>query len=83
MSARLDVRLGDERKQRLDEIAEAQGVPVSEVVRGLIDEAWEAVMGERRKDAARRLIAMEVEDVPDPDILSRQLSERYEHCDLP
>ncbi len=78
MSARLEVRLGDERKQRLEEIAEARGVPVSEVVRGLIDDAWEAVMLERRKAAYERLISLNGEDVPDPETLSRQLEKTYE-----
>ena len=49
--ARLDVRLDDEQRRRLDEIVEDSGRPISEVVRGLIDEAYEAVMRERRREA--------------------------------
>ena len=78
MSARLEVRLDDERRERLDELAETAGVPMSEVVRRLIDDAWEAVMLERRLAAVARLSALEIEDVPDPDILSRQLTRTYE-----
>jgi Arc/MetJ-type ribon-helix-helix transcriptional regulator len=78
MTARLEVRLDDERRQRLDMLVETAGAPTSEVVRRLIDEAWEAMMLERRKAAVERLIALEVEDVPDPDILSRQLEKTYD-----
>ena len=45
--ARLDVRLDAERRKRLEELVEEQGVPISEVVRCLIDDAYEDVMGER------------------------------------
>lgn len=83
MASRLEVRLDDERKQRLQELGEAEGVPISEVVRRLIDDAWEEVMRARRIAAVERLIALNVEDVPDPDTLSRELGERYEPGDLP
>ena len=71
--ARLDVRLADEQRRRLDEIVEERGLPISEVVRGLIDDAYEGVMRERRRAAARRLVALEVEEPPDPAQLSREL----------
>ena len=76
--ARLDVRLDDEQRRRLDEIVEEQGVPISEVVRGLIDNAYEDVMRERRREAARRLVELEVEDPPDPAQLSRELEAAHE-----
>ena len=78
MSARLEVRLDDERRERLDELAETAGVPMSEVVRRLIDDAWEAVMLERRMAAVERLSALRGEKVPDPEILSSQLTRTYE-----
>ena len=81
MPARLEVRLDDERKERLDMLVETAGSPTSDVVRRLIDDAWEAMMLERRKAAVERLIALNGEDVPDPDILSRQLANRYEPLD--
>lgn len=80
MSARLEVRLDDERKERLDMLAETAGSPTSEVVRRLIDDAWEAMMLERRKAAVERLIALNGEDVPDPETLSRQLEEAHQPC---
>ena len=81
MSARLEVRLDDERKERLDMLVETAGSPTSEVVRRLIDDAWEAMMLERRMAAVERLTSLNVEDVPDPDILSRQLANKYEPLD--
>ena len=78
MTARLEVRLDDERKQRLEKLGEAQGVPVSEVVRSLIDAAWEEVMRARRRAAVERMARLEVEDPPDPETLSRELEEAYE-----
>ncbi|MCY3647819.1 MAG: ribbon-helix-helix protein, CopG family [Chloroflexi bacterium] len=78
MPARLEVRLDDERKQRLEELGEAEGVPISEVVRRLIDDAWEEVMRARRLAAVERMAQLEVEDPPDPETLSRELEETYE-----
>ncbi len=40
-SVRLDVRLDGERRRKLQEIAAARGAPVSQVVRALIDQAYE------------------------------------------
>lgn len=76
--ARLDVRLDDERRRRLDEIVTESGLPISEVIRGLIDDAYETVMRERRREAARRLMKLEVEDPPDPAQLSRELEAAHE-----
>ncbi len=78
MAARLEVRLDDERQERLEELRNAEGLSTSEVVRRLIDDAWEEVMRTRRIAAVERLIALNGEDVPDPDTLSRELGERYE-----
>ena len=76
--ARLDVRLDDEQRRRLDEIVEERGRPISKVVRGLIDDAYEAVMRERRLEAVQRLVALEVEEPPDPAQLSRELEAAHE-----
>ena len=76
--ARLDVRLDTERQRRLDEIVEERGAPISEVVRGLIDDAYEGVMRKRRRQAARRLISLEVEDPPDAATLARELESAHE-----
>ena len=76
--ARLDVWLDDEQRRRLDEILEERGLPISQVVRGLIDDAYEAVMRERRRKAALRLSELEIEDPPDPAQLSRELEASHE-----
>ena len=76
--ARLDVRLDDEHRRRLDEIVEERGLAISEVVRGLIDDGYATVMRERRRKAAQRLVELEVEDPPDPAQLSRELEAAHE-----
>ena len=70
---RLVVRLDDEKRRRLDKVVEHKGGAISEVVRGMIDDAYEDVMRERRRAAVERMAAMEIEDVPDPETLSREL----------
>ena len=76
--ARLDVRLDAERRRRLEEIVGGRGVPISEVVRRLIDDAYEEVMQERRMEAVQRLVRLEVEDPPDAATLSRELEAAHE-----
>lgn len=51
--ARLDVRLDAERRRRLGELVEERGVPISEVVRCLIDDAYEDVLLARREGIGR------------------------------
>ena len=60
--ARLDVRLDEERRRRLEELVEERGVPISAVVRCLIDDAYEDIVRVRRKQAVERLIGLNVED---------------------
>ena len=78
MSGRLDVRLNAEQRRRLEELAEERGAPISEVVRRLIDDAYEDVMRERRKRAVERLMRLAVEDPPDAATLSRELEAAHE-----
>ena len=75
---RLDIRLDPGRRQKLQELAAEQGTAVSEVVRRLIDGAYAERLRERRRQAARRIGEMEIEDMPDPETLSRQLDATYE-----
>jgi hypothetical protein len=70
---RLDVRLDEERRRKLRELAEEQSAPISEIVRRLIDKAYEEALRERRRRAAQELSQLEIEDVPDPETLNRQL----------
>ena len=76
--SRLEVRLDDERRLMLEEFAKEKETSISEVVRCLIDDAYEVFLRERRIRAAEHLISLEVENLPDPDELSRQLAKTYE-----
>lgn len=82
VTERLEVRLDRERRRKLSELAQGRGVPVSEAVRQMIDEAYKEALRERRLRAARELARLAVEDVPDPATLSRQLEGTYEPADL-
>jgi hypothetical protein len=83
VTGRLEVRLDPERRRRLSELATEHGALVSEVVRQMIDQAYEETLRSRRLRAARELARLAVEDVPDPETLSRQLEGTYEPADLP
>ncbi len=82
VTERLEVRLDRERRRKLSELAQSRGVPVSEAVRQLIDEAYKEARRERSIRAARDLARRAGEDVPDPATLSRQLEGTYEPADL-
>ena len=76
--ARLDVRLDAERRRRLEELVEERGMPISEMVRRLIDDAYEGIMRERRRAAVGRLVRLAVEDPPDAATLSRELEAAHD-----
>ena len=75
-TGRLEVRLDAERQRKLSEIAHQRGTTVAAVVREMIDVLYEEAGLEERFAAARRIIAAEIEDVPAPPELNRQLDER-------
>lgn len=75
---RLEVRLDQERRRKLAEVAAVYGTAVSEAVRVMIDEAYEEIVRERRRQAARELAALAIEDVPDHEELARQLADAHE-----
>jgi hypothetical protein len=75
---RLDVRLDQERRRKLRELAAEQGAPVSEMVRRLIDRAYEETLKAHRKRAARELGRLKIEHVPDSATLNRQLERAHE-----
>lgn len=56
---------------------------MSEVVRQIIDHAYEEALRVRRLRAARELAGLAVEDVPDPETLSRRLAGTYGPGDIP
>ena len=80
---RLDVRLDREHRERLDAIAASRHMPISAVIRGMIDETYEAVDRADRLRTVRELAGLNVEDVPDPETLSRQLGSAYAAPDIP
>lgn len=82
ISERLEVRLDPDRKRKLAQLSEQRGAPVSEVVRALIDTAYEEVQAERRRQAVERIANANVEDVPDPEELNRQLDTTHDLPDL-
>ena len=82
VAERLEVRLDAEHRRRLSELAEAKGAALSEIVRQMIDQAYEEVLLERRRQAVREIAAMEIEDVPDPETLSRQLAQTHDTPDI-
>ena len=76
--ARLEVRLDQNHKRKLKEMADEQKTSVSEVVRRLIDEAYEEALTARRKRAVEEIAKLEIEDVPDPETVSPQLEAAHE-----
>ena len=78
MASRLDVRLDPTRRQRLEEMAREKGVPISDVIRSLIDDSYESILLERRRQAVEQLINLRVEEPPDPAALSRELEAAHE-----
>lgn len=75
--ARLDVRLDTEQRRRLEELVAERGLPISEVVRRLIDDAYEDVMRKRRRKAVERLVSLNADCPPDPAELSKILEEAH------
>ncbi|MCY4448486.1 MAG: ribbon-helix-helix protein, CopG family [Chloroflexi bacterium] len=78
MTVRLEVRLDKKRRAQLEEIAGMQGASISEVVRVLIDDAYEAMIQEDRRRAVQELTNLRGEAMPDPEELSRQLASAHE-----
>ena len=78
VSVRLEVRLDEKRRAQLEEIAGMRDASISEVVRALIDEAYEEIIREDRRRAVEELINLRGEVMPDPEELSRQLASAHE-----
>ena len=78
MASRFEVRLDPECRERLDELAEKDGVSASEVVRRLIEQAYEGVIKARRIKAIEELAGMSMEVPDNPDDLYRILEGTHE-----
>jgi hypothetical protein len=74
---RIDIRLDSARKRKLKDMAERRGASVSEVLREAIDRLYEGEVQDARRRAAQAIIAMQIEDLPDPAELKRQMNEAY------
>lgn len=72
---RVEVRLDPETRGKLEEVAAVRGSSVSELMRALIERSYEEELAKARLEAAERIGAMSVEEVPEADILKRQLAE--------
>lgn len=83
MVSRVEVRLDEEQRKRLNDLAEERDASLSEVLRGLIDDAWEAIMVERRLQLVREIASFEMEVPDDPQDLFRELESRFESDSLP
>ena len=70
---RLEVRLDPERRRKLTELAAGMALPVSAVVRELIDRGYDESRREERRRAVARIAALELEELPEPDALCEQL----------
>ncbi len=79
---RLEVRLDENHRRKLDSLLETTGLTPSTVVREAIDLMYEVKARERRRRAVEAIANMELEDLPDPEELSRQLDEAH-HSPLP
>jgi len=79
---RLEVRLSKEHRRKLEEIARSMDLTVSEAMRHLIERVYEEELRTGRRRAVEELSALEVEDVPAPDILTKQLEGAHEPPDL-
>lgn len=70
---RLEVRLDVGRRRKLAHLAAARGISASDAIRQMIDTFYEEALRTQRRQAAAKISQLEVEEVPDPEILSRQL----------
>jgi len=75
---RIDIRLDPERRRKLDDLTRLRGESISVVMRKALDHFYDDALRERRLEAVRRLSEMNIEDVPDPEELSRQLNSTYD-----
>jgi Ribbon-helix-helix protein, copG family len=75
---RLVVRLDTDHRKKLEELSERRQESMSDLVRRMIDAAYEEEMRDWRHQLVREIAALNVENVPEPDELSRQLNSKYD-----
>jgi hypothetical protein len=79
---RLDVRLDASHRQKLEAIAAVHGQPLSAAVRDLIDRAYQEVRRGQKLQAVRQIAEANIEAVPRPDVLAKELDDTYTLPDL-
>jgi predicted transcriptional regulator len=80
MSTRLEVRLDEDSRRKLDEIARWRGAPISTVVREMIESWYRDKDRQERHAALQRMLAAQIDiELPGPEELCRELDERYGH----
>lgn len=82
MGKRLEIRLGPEHRRKLEEVARSGELTISEAVRRMIERAYDEEARARRMVAAGEISRLDLEDVPDPETLSRQLEGAHGSADL-
>jgi len=78
MTKRVEMRLDDETYEDLAELAAERQTSVSATVREAIRLLREERDREERKRAVDELAAMEIEEMPDPEELARQMDSMYD-----
>ena len=82
VTERIEVRLDPDHRHKLAELVSVRQSSVSGLVREWIDEAYDEQLRSKRKGLADRIAAHEIEEVPDPKTLKRQIDALYD-VDLP
>ncbi len=80
---RIELRVDEEHKRKIAELRERYGTTASDALRRAIDEAHEKMMIQKRLDIVKRMSEANIEDVPDPDELKRQILAGHDKSDLP
>jgi hypothetical protein len=82
VTRRFEIRLDPQREEHVEHVAEEEGLSMTDAFRRLLDRGWDDWLKERRRLAVERIAAMEIEEMPDPEELNRQLDSTYD-VDLP
>jgi predicted transcriptional regulator len=78
VSQRYEIRLDEEHRKKLDYLANKRRSAASDAIRELIDQAYEHEIVDYRLELVRQIAEANIEDVPDPEELSRQLAEAHD-----
>lgn len=79
---RVEVRLDEELAETLADLAAERHTTISELVRQAVRHLEEEAQRERRQRAIEEICALEIEDMPDPEELCRQLASAHD-IDVP